>query len=540
MCPELLRHCRRLKNSDIDRIAYLAFLAEFERISPEMTYFENTDRLLYRRQFILGDSYIPNLPGWESIQIGPFCLKIHPDLEATMAKGSKGEFLLLGFVLHHQHPEANNQELMDEMAATCKNMDMMLEYCRDLCGRYVIVFNLAGKIGLLNDLIGSRSVYYCIHRNSIWCASQPNTLAKLLQIEEDHSPAVEAYLSKEMFASGEGRWIGDGTRFVGVKHLLPNNYLDFGERKSIRYWPMAPFDPLELETASRKGAKILENTMLAATNRFQMSMAITAGWDSRCMLAATRKVRSKIYYYIQKYGGMTDRHNDIRVPRKLTLKLGIPFHIIDCSDYQDETFDNALDANVFVLHNPGKKVLYRSFYKSFKGKVNASGNISDLCRSFYGIGPVCEMGELLALEGLSDSRYAAESLKEWYAEAKSGCDALGYNLRDLFFWEQNLGNWGCMFAAELDIAIDEFYPFGTRRLVETLLAVDGKLRSYNNSKVHWRIIELLWPELLSEPINPISYLAGASRYVKEVGKCISIRLGVRSLIRSARSEISGQ
>jgi hypothetical protein len=480
----------------------------------------SSDNLLYRRQFILGGSPIQELPEWKSISFATYYLKVHPDLEATIAKGSKGDFLMLGFALNHHRPKANNQALMDEMARTCLNVDTMLEYCRDLCGRYVIVFNFSGKTGLLNDLIGSRSVYWCIHQNTVWCASQPSTLARLLGIEEDPSPIVRAYLERDMFASGEGCWIGDGTKYLGVKHLLPNHYLDFEKKRSIRYWPVNTLEPLDVAYASRKSAEILENTMLAATHRFQLCMAITAGWDSRCMLAATRYVRSKIYYYIQQYGGMTDNHPDIRVPRKLTQKLGIPFHIIECSDYQDEAFDTALEMNVFVIHNPAKKVLYRSFYQDSQGKVNASGNISDLCRTTYGINPVHEIKDLLALEGLSDSEYAADSLKEWYAKTKSKCDALGYNLRDLFFWEQQLGNWGSMFAAELDIAIDEFYPFGTRRLVEMILAVDGKLRPYDNSMIHRRIIELLWPELLSEPINPIGWRTRAAKLLKRVGNVL--------------------
>jgi hypothetical protein len=327
-----------------------------------------------------------------------------------------------------------------------------------------------------------------------------------------------------MFASGEGCWIGDETKYVGIKHLLPNHYLDFEEKRSIRYWPVSTLEPLEIEHASRKSAEILENTMLAATTRFQLSMAVTAGWDSRCLLAATNKVRSKIYFYIQKYGGMTDSHPDIRIPRKLAQKLGLPFHVIECSDYQDDAFDAALEKNVFVLHNPTKKALYRSFYQDFQGKVNASGNISDLCRTIYGNDPVHEVTDLLGPVHLLHSEYAATSLKEWYAEAKPRCKALGYNLRDLFFWEQVLGNWGSMFAAELDIAIDEFYPFGTRRLVETILAVDEKLRPYSNSRVHRRIIELLWPEILSEPINPVDWRLYAARLVKQKGKRILGRL----------------
>jgi hypothetical protein len=497
----------------------------------------SSDNLLYRRQFILTNCPIPDLPEWTSVNFGPCYLKIHPDLEITMAQGSKAEFLLLGFVLNHNRPEASNQELMDEMAGTCHNVDTMLEYCRDLCGRYVIIFNFSGKTGLLNDLIGSRSVYYCLHQNNVWCASQPGTLARFLGIEEDCSPVVRTFVERDMFASGEGCWIGEGTKYVGVRHLLPNHYLDFEEKRSIRYWPDCPRGNLDLESASRTSATILENTMRAATNRFHLSMAITAGWDSRCLLAATTNVRSKIYYYIQKYGGMTDNHPDIRVPRKLTRKLGIPFHITECGDYQDDAFDMALERNVFVLHNPAKKVLFRSFYQSFQDKVNASGNISDLCRTIYGISPVHEIADLLTLVHLSDSEYATDSLKQWYSEMKSRCDTYGYNLRDLFFWEQVLGNWGSMFAAELDIAIDEFYPFGTRRLIETILAVDEKLRPSDNSKVHRMIIELLWPELLSEQINPVGWRAHAARLFQDEGKRTLARLGLLTLVKKLLSNL---
>ncbi len=498
------------------------------------------DRLLYRRQFIFGDRTITDFPEWESISFSHYSLKVHPDLEVTMAEESMGNFLMLGFALNHHRPEAKNQELLDELAGTCHNLEEMLEYCRDLCGRYVILYNFLDKTGLVNDLIGSRSVYWCVHENSVWCASQPSTLARFLGIDEDQAPDVQAYLERHMFVDGEARWIGDGTKYVGVKHLLPNHYLDFEEKRSIRYWPISTLQHLDLEHAAHRSAQILENTMLAATNRFQLSMAITAGWDSRCMLSATRNVRSRIYYYVQKYGGMTDDHRDIRVPRKLTKKVGIPFQIIECSDYQDDAFDSALDTNVFVLHNPAKKVLYRSFYRDFQGKVNASGNISDLCRTCLGVDPVHEVEDLLKSVHLSDSQYAKDALKGWYGAATSICDALGYNLRDLFFWEQDLGNWGSMFAAELDIAIEEFYPFGTRRLVEMILAVDGKLRPYRNSKVHRRIIELLWPELLFEPINPLGWQVHAAELLEEVGKQALARLGLLSWGRSMRSQLSNR
>jgi hypothetical protein len=496
--------------------------------------------MLYRRQFVLSNRPIPEMQEWKSILLGHLHLTVHPDLETTLSKGSNGEFLLLGFVLKHNRPDANNQDLLDEMAGTCRDFDQMLEYCRDLCGRYVIVFAFPGKTGLLNDLIGSRSVYYCIHQESVWCASQPSTLAKLLGIDEDRSPEVRAYVERDMFASGEACWIGDGTKYVGMKHLLPNHYLDFEAKKAFRYWPTYPLGTQELESASQKSAAMLENIMRAASNRFQLCMAITAGWDSRCLLAATRNVQSKIYYYIQKFGGMSDSHSDIWVPRRLAQKLGFVFHVIECGDYCDDAFDTALERNVFVLHNPAKKTLYRNFYQNFQGKVNASGYIGEICRNRYGIDSVRNIADLLVLVHLSQSEYAVTSLKDWYAEAKSLCDALGYNLRDIFYWEQRMGNWGSMFPAELDIAIDEFYPFGTRRLIETILAVDEKLRPYKNSSVNRRMIELLWPELLSEPINPISWRARTVKSLKRNVKRALSWLGLFSHVDAFSSKLHGR
>jgi hypothetical protein len=504
----------------------------------------NSDCLLYRRQFVLSDRPVTDLPGWKSILFGSMHFTVHPDLETTVARGS-GELLLLGFVLSHRRPDASNQELLDELAGTCCDVDQMLEYCRDLCGRYVIAFSLSGKTGLLNDLIGSRSVYYCTHQGAIWCASQPSTLARLLEIDEDRSPGVQAFFSRDLYASGEAVWTGDGTKYVGIKHLTPNHYLDLEAKKAFRYWPTRPPGTLDLESAAQQSAAILQSTMRAATNRFRLSVAVTSGWDSRCVLAATRPMHSTLDYYVQKFGGMTDRHPDVWVPRRLARKLGFPFRVIECGDYQDDAFDAALEKNVFALQSPAKKTLYRSFAKDFQSEVNASGNASELGQNWYlnvmGAGAAAlDVAGLLATEGIPQSEYASASLQDWYAEAKARCDALGYCLPELFYWEQRMGNWGSMFPAELDIAFDEFCPFATRRLIETMLAVDAELRVYHNSSVHRRIIELLWPELLSEPFNPVGWRAAVVLWLRRRGRRARTRLGSLPPVKALRSRMRGR
>lgn len=499
---------------------------------------ESLNNLLFRRQFILSSQSIPSFPDWKSFRFGELNLKVHPDLESTVLIGNNREFLLLGFALSHCLPEANNQDLLDELAKSCDTIDKMLDFCRDLCGRYILLFNINGDIGVVNDLIGSRTVYYSFVDTGIWCASQPNMIAALSFAERDPSPATKRFIEKELFASGEGCWIGEETIFLGVKHLLPNHYLDLKQKIAIRYWPKNPNGKIEVENASVMSASILENTILSATNRFRLSMAITAGWDSRCLLAATRKVQQNIFFYIQKYGKMSNHHPDIRVPRKLTKKIGLPFNIIECKEYDKPTFNAILEKNVFLLHNQEKKVLYYNFFEYFKGFVNASGNISDLCRNIYGIEPVTRITDLLVNVNLHQSEYAINGLENWFSQAKILCDRLGYNLRDIFFWEQVLGNWGSMFPAELDIAIEEFYPFGTRRLVELILAVDQRLRPYTNSEVHRRIIQILWPDLLTEPINPIPGSERLLRSIKRIGNRSLVTTGLLSSLKKIHSKVS--
>jgi len=492
------------------------------------------NRLLYRRQFILADCPVANQPGWTRFDFASLSLTVHPDLEITQATGKHGHFLLLGFLLNHRWPSAGNQQLLDNLANASDTLEQLFEQCRDLCGRYVIVFSLDGTLGALSDLIGSRTIYYYHTNNSLWCASQPSTLAKHLGLQKDSSSIVREYADRDMFTNGEGHWIGDGTPYPGIRHLLPNHYLDLRRSAPVRYWPKHHTATLPCDIAAEEAATILRNTLTAASNRFNLSLAITGGWDSRCLLAASRDVKSKVFYFVQKYGQMTDRHPDILIPRTLSDKCAIAFHVFDCPASPADSFNEVLEQNVFCVHSQAKIALYKCFASELQDKVNVAGCISEVCRNYYGRDPIHNIKDLLARTGNWKTKYARTAINHWYSVAKQVCDSTGYSVLDLFYWEQRLGNWGSMFAAELDIAIDEFYPFGTRRLVEILLAVDPSEREYSHSRVHRRIIEHLWPELLSEPINPSTFRDRLIKSIRQRCRRALASMGALDLVNALR------
>ncbi len=101
-----------------------------------------------------------------------------------------------------------------------------------------------------------------------------------------------------------------------------------------------------------------------------------------------------------------------------------------------------------------------------------------------------------------DSPYAVDQCQKWLEETLPAARNYGVNTMTLLLWEQLLGNWGAVGNSESDIAIEEFDPFDSHLMYETLLGVDKKYAVYGESIVFRELIRSMWPELLEAPINP--------------------------------------
>lgn len=70
----------------------------------------------------------------------------------------------------------------------------------------------------------------------------------------------------------------------------------------------------------------------------------------------------------------------------------------------------------------------------------------------------------------------------------------------MFFWEHRFGKWASNSSMNYDVLVDSITPFNCRELIETWLMIPRKERM--KCKLHNKIIEDNWPELLDIPINP--------------------------------------
>jgi len=145
------------------------------------------------------------------------------------------------------------------------------------------------------------------------------------------------------------------------------------------------------------------------------------------------------------------------------------------------------------------------YYNSDKpGTINVNGNGGEIARCYYGYtNRKITLEMLLLFSGYPSSiEFVRQELDCWFVDASQFAEEHKIPLLDLFYWEQRMGNWGALYPFEQDIAIEEISPFNNKSLLYALLRVKASKRRSPDYKFIRKLIQNLWPDTLSEPINP--------------------------------------
>lgn len=460
------------------------------------------DKLRHRRQFLLAREAIPALAHWRCEQIGAFRLHAHPDLDVNVAARGPITVALLGSVFDPRRPELGNAALLAEIVTASRDLVSCSAGFKPLCGIYAFVYEGADGTFVQHDALGLREVYFCTRPNVVVCASQPNFIAAHARppIEPSRDPDLIDFRARHF---RHAKWIGSDTAYEGIGHLLPNHRLDVQRRVAMRYWPDRPVPRISLADAVQGSTGFLQGTMRAITNRHSVMMAVTAGTDSRTLLAASRDVSDRIYYFINDQG-LGDRHPDVSVPRDMFADLGKPFHIHRVEGDVDDAFRRVFQDNVFHASDRILPTIQNVYFKRHPEKVNILG-IGEIGRTRYGKQPaVLDPFRVAYKLGYPDSDYVLERSVSVCQDLEGISRRFDVNALTLLYWEQTMGNWGAVGNSESDIAIEEIDPYDSHALYETLLGVDPQYCRYKESPcvLFREMIHAMWPALLDWPINP--------------------------------------
>ncbi len=461
-----------------------------------------------RNQFVLGPHVPPEFESWPRVTIGrSLALAAHPSLDVTQASGDGRRLTCVGFMLDPFNPERSDAGILAALLAGSASRAALLEQIGRLGGRWVLLVEEGESLWLVNDTLGYRQLFFADsrHAGQVWCASHPRVLAEALGAARD--PAAAGYVNDmlrlnpdDVLKQRSRWWPGIGSPYLGIQRLTPNHYLDLCTQTQHRFWPAGPVAPVTLEQAVDAGAPILEGTIQAARTRFdEMTLMITAGLDSRLVLASCRSIAGELRYVTLAHPKGATR--DVTLPRNLLPKLGLRHDLANAAE-PDDAFRRLYEQTI---------VMPNSFYAS-----NAAGLLPFFERRRVGLNGVATgvftghyrlpwpanvlikriTPEILTrmLPELENHPFAVAAIREWM-------DGLGntynYDVLDLFFWEQRTPNWNSDWAAGYDLIWkDTVMPYNCRHLYELFLGVPEPLRRKPRAALHKGLMRRLWPEVL--------------------------------------------
>jgi PAS domain S-box-containing protein len=101
---------------------------------------------------------------------------------------------------------------------------------------------------------------------------------------------------------------------------------------------------------------------------------------------------------------------------------------------------------------------------------------------------------------MPENDFAIKAFEKWLSQLGN---TYNFDVLDLFQWEQREARWQAMSQTEWDIVQEVFVPYNCRALLTHMLSIPEAYRRPPMYAMHQALTARLWPELLSEPINPL-------------------------------------
>lgn len=464
--------------------------------------------LKFRRQFLLSPKLCPELDYWVHQKLGEHQLYVHPDCIKTTGNENGKSGVLLGHILDPRKPELTNADILNTLLKQSNENDIA-KVLYGLVGRFVLIIAQQNEFTFFNDACGLKSFFYTQQINKFFAASQPLLLKLVTNDLVIKKERYDSYFNSDYVKGSKENWFPSGTSlYPGVYHLVANHYLKSATFEQTRYWPVEKLKIDNYAEAKEKFATLLKMTVEAGSKKYKLGLGLTSGFDSRILLSASKGVAEDMLFYTLQYRNLDKESNDIRIPLSLSKKIGFAHELMDCRIQITNKFKKIYLENSDMAHlNDWGHIAYGISQNLPEGTMSVKGSCSETGRCFFyknGVHPELKSSEdiMNINPKWKEIPFIEERISDWYDEVKDPKTNKGYNILDLFHWEVSTGSWQTQSQLEWDIVHDTFTPFNNRELLDLMLHIDTKYRSKPDYTLYKDTMKMLWPEVLTEPINP--------------------------------------
>ena len=358
-------------------------------------------------------------------------------------------------------------------------------------GRWILVHRRSVQL----DAAGTLG---CFHRRVgpvVWISS---SLPLISQIEPALSPAPL------QLTHGEGMdWVpGPASGVHGVCRLLPTQVLDIDGQVRPRL-PPEPRDRTYDDVLDELESRLTTTLANLASSGVRLTLPLSAGRDSRLLLAAARHVGVELHSYTFEYPGMT--RADRELPPVLSASAGFPHRSIAWKSPDPDRI------RLFDRHTGMATVdMDRRFFATGQWdeideeSLDLGGGVFEVGRCYY-------YGKLPIDRGGTSSEIAQTVLTNLPSPCPAGVSAWGEWLattplqimdwRDRFYLEQRAGCWLSSIGQGLDLVRPtRVHAASCAHLIAALLSIPEHIRRLGLHHDH--LIRRMEPALAKYPFNP--------------------------------------
>lgn len=461
---------------------------------------------MYRNQYLA----VSSKPKSTFLNIDPVCssgLHIYasPFLDVSSSQYLGAEVTILGHVIDPMRPTMTNAEIVVYLAQSCASLENVFKEIQALSGRYVVVYKNETCFVAIGDACNLRQMYYCFRDGNLILTSSPKLFLEYLDDDLRMSESKKKFTELPEYKRQESAWYGDKSFDDRLQKVLPNHYLDIFKKESRRIPFLSSPEFSNEEEVVDYVSSMLAGTYSSLLARYRLLQPLTAGWDTRVLLAASKKVKDEIQFYVFDRRDGRPPPADTWVSMNLSRALGLRFNMVSPEPLRGPFLEEYKRGHLEPRILPKTRNIQHHYDMHYdKDTVNVNGNAAEVARCFYGhTERAVTLNMLLTFTGYGEkSAFITNELRLWYTEATEWARSQAINLLDLFYWEQRMGNWGALYPFEQDIAIEEISPFNNRSLLYSLLQAKGKRRRGPHYPLFRTLTQHLWADTLLEPINP--------------------------------------
>jgi len=405
--------------------------------------------------------------------------------------------LLIGFAYSEFHDEFLQDGVVDLPIEAGDIAAVELQVLPRLSGLYTLVTYGELPARLYMDHGGSLPIVYSAPDKRAASSSalllEPTEYAERFRLD-----LHTALIGRE----GSGGWIsGSLTAHRDVFRVLPNHYLDLTAWTCHRFWPRpGDFDQWrDFDVSAASAAMALTNFSAAANRTFEVAATMTAGFDSRLLLASCRTSLASCEFFTLE---APNAEMDIEVGRAIASRFSLTHKVLplrQASEREVAIWDRMVGdcmieaprrTHVTLRDLTDRNAMFTGMY----GEVGRCRLYrQDLAEINY-----MRIDARFVVDRLTLPAHAEllDNIKLWFAGLDGQPNSV---ILDLAFHELKFGSWAMGQRPITNSIKLNFLPFAQRAVLEAFIGVEPTKKGTDN--LFWALIGRLWPELADVPIN---------------------------------------